>query len=100
MAAPSSHTPIIALGLIAAPGFATELAVYPGPAVSSLSRVASSTTSVRFKAKPGTVYRIAVDGTGGASGAVVLSLCRRSTGAGPPSRPGAVDRRPTGSQRG
>src|SRR5688500_1308534 len=26
MAAPSSHTPIIALGLIAAPGFATELA--------------------------------------------------------------------------
>jgi len=53
--------------------FATELGVYTGTTVSRLTRVGSGTTSVRFKAKAGVVYRIAVDGANSASGTFVLS---------------------------
>ncbi|HJQ31444.1 MAG TPA: M12 family metallo-peptidase, partial [Pyrinomonadaceae bacterium] len=62
-------------------GFNTLLAVYNGNSVSSLSNVASNddagggltTSSVTFNVNAGTTYRIAVDGSGGATGNVTLS---------------------------
>lgn len=61
-------------------GFDTLLAVYTGSAVGGLTQVASNdndgspggTSSVHFTAEAGTVYRIAVDGAGGAEGTVAL----------------------------
>ncbi len=55
--------------------FATLLAVYAGTTVSSLTPVAASATGgsgIVFQAQAGTEYEIAVDGSGGASGAVTL----------------------------
>ena len=62
--------------------FDTLLAVYTGSAVSSLSVVASNnnvnssnyTSKVAFKAAAGTDNQIAVDGTNGATGTIILSL--------------------------
>jgi subtilisin family serine protease len=61
--------------------FDTLLAIYTGSAVSALSVVAANDnqgfflfSSVSFTATTGTAYQIAVDGFGGASGTVQLSL--------------------------
>lgn len=61
--------------------FDTVLAVYTGTAVGSLTQVAANDNPptggiaavVSFQAVAGTVYRIALDGKGGASGAVILT---------------------------
>lgn len=60
--------------------FDTLLAVYTGNSVSTLSGIASNddtgigvNSSVTFAATAGTVYSIAVDGFGGATGNIVLS---------------------------
>ena len=62
-------------------GFDTLLAVYRGSGLSSLSQEAANddagagttTSRVRFRAKSGTTYWIAVDGKNAASGAVALA---------------------------
>ena len=62
-------------------GFDTVLAVYTGTAVGSLTPVAANdnpasggtAAAVSFQAVAGTVYRIAVDGKGGAAGNVSLA---------------------------
>ncbi|MCX6953872.1 MAG: immunoglobulin domain-containing protein [Verrucomicrobia bacterium] len=62
-------------------GFNTLLGVYTGTVVSALTTVASDddsgpggTSKLSFNAVAGTVYQIAVDGFGGATGAVRLNL--------------------------
>ena len=63
--------------------FDTLLAVYVGPDVSNLAAVVSNDQAggdqsrVTFDAVSGTVYRIAVDGYGGATGAISLTLAKR-----------------------
>ena len=67
--------------------FDTLLAVYTGSSVSSLSAVASNdndpaggtTSALSFGATAGTVYYIAVDGSGGATGNIVLTVNPIST---------------------
>jgi hypothetical protein len=60
--------------------FDTVLAVYRGPTVDALGRVASSDnfcgrrSSVKFGADSGTTYRIAVDGVEGEQGSIALEL--------------------------
>jgi len=62
-------------------GFDTVLAVYAGSAIGSLTEVAANdnpatggtAAALSFQAVAGTVYRIAVDGKGGASGSVNLT---------------------------
>jgi MYXO-CTERM domain-containing protein len=62
-------------------GFDTVLAVYSGSGVSTLAEVASNdndgsagnASGLSFAATAGTIYRIAVDGKAGASGAVKLA---------------------------
>jgi hypothetical protein len=61
-------------------GFDTLLAVYTGSGVAALTSVASDddsgsnrTSRATFSAVSGTVYQIAVDGYGGASGSIILS---------------------------
>jgi hypothetical protein len=60
--------------------FDTLLAAYTADAVDSLDEVASnddscgSRSSISFDAEGGVIYRIAVDGSGGASGAFTLDL--------------------------
>ena len=58
--------------------FSTELAVYTGSAVMTLTQVAAGAGSVTFTPTNGTVYMIAVDGfnggNGAATGAVSLSI--------------------------
>lgn len=63
--------------------FDTLLAVYTGSSVSGLTPVASNdddpvygccSSSVTFATSPSTVYRIAVDGLGGAQGTIVFAL--------------------------
>jgi uncharacterized repeat protein (TIGR01451 family)/uncharacterized delta-60 repeat protein len=61
-------------------GFDTLLAVYTGSAVNSLTPIAAdddsgpgSTSSLTFSAVAGTIYRIAIDGFGGARGNYSLS---------------------------
>ena len=61
--------------------FDTLLAVYTGTAVNALTTVASddnsgpaTTSKLTFGAIAGTTYPIAVDGSGGATGAIVLNL--------------------------
>ena len=60
--------------------FDTVLAVYRGPTVDALGRVASSDnfcgrrSSVKFGANSGTTYRIAVDGADGEQGSIALEL--------------------------
>ncbi|HWW76803.1 MAG TPA: Calx-beta domain-containing protein, partial [Pyrinomonadaceae bacterium] len=83
-------------------GFNTLLAVYNGNSVGSLSNVASNddaggglnTSSVTFNVNAGTTYRIAVDGSGGATGNVTLAwslgaFCTYSVTAANASFPGA-----------
>src|SRR5439155_60285 len=61
--------------------FDTLLAVYTGSSISTLTRVASNDdisggtlqSRVSFSAAAGTVYRVAVDGYGGASGSISLA---------------------------
>ena len=59
--------------------FDTLLAVYTGGAVNALTEVASNDdaiglqSEVRFTARQGVVYHVAVDGYGGATGSVVLN---------------------------
>lgn len=61
-------------------GFDTLLAVYTGSSVGSLAQVTANdndgssggTSGARFTALAGTVYRIAVDGAGGAEGTIAL----------------------------
>ena len=74
--------------------FDTLLAVYSGDSLDRLVEVASSDDAdggtqsvVRFRAQQGHVYHIAVDGFGGATGAVVLSWRMPSV---LPSAPGSV----------
>lgn len=70
-------------------GFDTLLAVYAGSAVNALTQMAASDDAcglqsrVGFGAVAGTEYRIAVDGFGGASGSVELSLAQGSGPAAP-----------------
>jgi subtilisin family serine protease len=71
-------------------GIDTVLAVYTGTSVSSLTKVVANdddgtqrTSRVMFKASAGTTYRIAVDGAGGASGQISLSLSLDGAEAGP-----------------
>jgi subtilisin family serine protease len=61
--------------------FDTLLAVYTGTSVSALTTVAQNddsttgmTSLLKFNAVAGTVYQIAVDGFGGASGSILLNL--------------------------
>ncbi len=60
--------------------FDTELAIYTGTAVSSLTLVAANedsgsvnTSSVSFDAIAGTIYRVAVDGYNGSTGNIALT---------------------------
>lgn len=61
-------------------GFDTLLAVYTGTPLGSLTQVAANNndgssggaSGVQFTARAGTVYRIAVDGVGGAEGSIAL----------------------------
>jgi hypothetical protein len=62
-------------------GFDTLLGVYTGSSVGALTEIAASndapglvTSRVEFNATSGTVYRIAVDGWGGATGSVSLAV--------------------------
>ncbi len=71
-------------------GIDTVLAVYTGASVSSLTKVVANdddgtqrTSRVVFKAAAGGTYRITVDGAGGASGQISLSLLLDGAGAGP-----------------
>ncbi|MBI5766901.1 MAG: IPT/TIG domain-containing protein [Verrucomicrobia bacterium] len=73
-------TGVVALSTIGST-FDTLLAVYTGTAVGSLTVVASddnsgpaNTSKLTFNATAGTTYRIAVDGSSGASGSVQLNL--------------------------
>lgn len=66
--------------------FDTVLAVYSGGSLSALTPVAANndalpatTSALNFTAAAGTVYRIAVDGVSGATGAVTLNLAYRDT---------------------
>lgn len=76
--APSSGTVTIST---AGSSFDTVLAVYTGSSLGGLAEVASNdnppsggtTAAVSFQAVAGAVYRIAVDGKGGASGSVSLA---------------------------
>ena len=77
LAAPSGGDTIITtLGS----SFDTVLAVYTGPGVARLTEVASNDDGpgtgaqslVRFNARAGALYRIAVDGFGGAEGDITL----------------------------
>ncbi len=68
--------------------FDTLLAVYTGSSVATLSLVAGNddsggvlTSMVSFSASAGTVYRIAVDGYGGATGGITLNWSQVATGA-------------------
>ncbi len=58
--------------------FTTLLAAYTGTAVNGLTRLASNTSPgaslIYFPVTSGTTYRMAVDGYGGASGAVRLAV--------------------------
>ncbi|MCY3022213.1 MAG: S8 family serine peptidase [Planctomycetota bacterium] len=55
--------------------FSTVLGVYTGPAVTQLTAAASSNQgAVVFDAVVGTTYYLAVDGVGGATGSIALSL--------------------------
>ncbi|MCX6973028.1 MAG: putative Ig domain-containing protein [Verrucomicrobia bacterium] len=63
--------------------FDTVLAVYSGSSIYSLAEVASNDdangdrqSAVEFEAVSGTIYRIAVDGYDGASGAVALAVAQ------------------------
>ena len=53
--------------------FDTVLAVYTGSELSALTKVGSSEDALRLEVTEGTVYRVAVDGNGGATGNVVLN---------------------------
>lgn len=65
--------------------FDTVLAVYTGNRVDSLMWIAANddasaytlTSRVRFNAVAGTIYRIAVDGYGGATGSIALNIAAR-----------------------
>lgn len=71
-------------------GFDTLLGVYTGSAVGALTTIAGDnnsgsnglTSKVSFAATAGVVYRIAVDGTGGASGSITLNLALSAPGTG------------------
>ncbi|MDK2973544.1 MAG: lysyl endopeptidase [Candidatus Sumerlaeota bacterium] len=74
--------------------FDTVLAVYTGSTVNALSEVASNdqdgvndTSAVTFAATGGTLYRVAVDGFEGASGAITLNYMLTPAG----NDPGDVD---------
>ncbi len=76
--APSSGTVVIDTN---GSSFDTTLGVYTGTAVNALTLVAGDnnsgpnlTSRVSFAVTAGVVYRIAVDGTGGASGTIQLNL--------------------------
>jgi len=80
----------VAMVSTAGSGIDTVLAVYTGSSVSSLTKVVANdddgtqrTSRVVFKASAGTIYRIAVDGAGGASGQISLSLLLDGAEAGP-----------------
>lgn len=68
----------------------TTLGVYTGSAVNALTTIASDnnsgsnglTSKVSFAGTAGVVYRIAVDGTGGASGTIALNLVLTGAGTG------------------
>ena len=69
--------------------FDTLLGVYTGSVVSALTLVAGDndsgpnlTSRVTFAATAGVVYRIAVDGTGGAAGTIALNLVLTAPGTG------------------
>jgi len=75
----------------------TVLGVYTGDGVSSLTEVAADddggvgmTSLVSFAATSGTVYRIAVDGYGGAGGPISLQLALQPSDA-PPLPPALVE---------
>jgi hypothetical protein len=70
--------------------FDTLLAVYTGASVTALTTIASNDdangttqSSVSFNAVSGTTYRIAVDGYGGATGAVKLAWSQGAAASGP-----------------
>jgi hypothetical protein len=70
--------------------FDTLLAVYTGTSVTALTTVASNDdangatqSSVTFNAVSGTTYRVAVDGYGGATGAVKLAWSQGAAASGP-----------------
>jgi hypothetical protein len=84
--APSSGTVVIDTN---GSSFDTTLGVYTGTAVNALTTVASDnnsgpnlTSRVSFAVTAGVVYRIAVDGTGGASGTIQLNLALTIAGTG------------------
>jgi sugar lactone lactonase YvrE len=54
--------------------FETMLAIYTGNALGSLVRVVDGTNLLRFEARAGTTYQIALDGKAGATGACTLSV--------------------------
>jgi uncharacterized repeat protein (TIGR01451 family) len=70
-------------------GFNTLLAVYTGPAISSLALVAANNddgsgagaSGLLFQSQGGTVYQIAVDGADGVSGAATLNWALNTTAA-------------------
>lgn len=83
--------------------FDTLLAVYTGTSVSSLSAIASNDDAgsslqsrVIFPATAGTVYRIAVDGYGGATGSIQLNWSLDNA----PPPPGDAGLRPVASDCG
>lgn len=89
--APSAGTVTLAT---AGSNFDTILAVYSGEALSSLTTVATNddiatgvTSALTFTAVSGRTYRVAVDGYGGASGNVRLTLTFVATNAAPPTAP-------------
>ncbi|MBI5772361.1 MAG: choice-of-anchor D domain-containing protein, partial [Verrucomicrobia bacterium] len=70
--------------------FDTVLGIYTGTTVSGLTLVASdddgggnTTSRVTFNAVGGTAYQIAVDGFGGVSGSIILSISQTSAPSGP-----------------
>ncbi|MCW5557183.1 MAG: hypothetical protein KIT22_05035, partial [Verrucomicrobiae bacterium] len=72
--------------------FDTLLAIYTGDAVSALSPVTanddapfSRTSEVRFNARPGATYQIAVDGYHGSAGNISLGLRATPAGDAPPN---------------
>ncbi|HUG11881.1 MAG TPA: immunoglobulin domain-containing protein [Opitutaceae bacterium] len=80
----------------ASSSFDTLLGVYTGASVGALTEIAASndapglvTSRVEFAATSGTVYRIAVDGWGGATGSVSLSV--QFTGNNPPANDAFVN---------
>ncbi|MEI6862097.1 MAG: MBG domain-containing protein, partial [Verrucomicrobiota bacterium] len=83
--APSSGTVTIST---TGSNFDTVLGVYTGNAVNGLTTIKSNddknrlviTSEVSFAAVAGTTYQIAVDGFGGASGSIVLTINRSAAG--------------------